>query len=146
MIALKTWIFHRIEVVAFFQNAFILFAVAVPSPNLFRSSALLLNESDKIVPKQAAELFLGTSLPCPGPVGEKQTDETLWLAVMLMHITLHTLHILFKVYIYIYVHLSYIYIIKIISYDTMQYYFSHNHNMIICDAIQYDTENISLKK
>jgi hypothetical protein len=51
MIALKTWILHRIEVLALFQNNFILFAVAVQSPNLFRSSALLLNESDKIVPK-----------------------------------------------------------------------------------------------
>ena len=65
---------------------------------------------------------------------------------MLMHIILHTLHILFKVYIYIYMYICLIYIIKIISYDIMQYYFSNNHNMIICDAIQYDMENISLKK
>ena len=65
MIAVNTWIFHLIEVLALSQNSFKRRHVAMQSPILLRISALLSKESVKRVPRYTADFLLGTNAPLP---------------------------------------------------------------------------------
>jgi len=77
IMALKTWIFHLMLVRAFFQNSFSLLQVAIQSFSRLATSALLLKESVRRVPRYVAEDLRGTNAPAAGPLGENRTEEIL---------------------------------------------------------------------
>ena len=78
-IAFKTCMFNFEDALALFQKSFMLRHVAMQSSNLFITLALLSNESVSNLPRYVADFFLGTSWPCPRPVGEKWRCTEDWL-------------------------------------------------------------------